>query len=76
MVDYAVAFILLIDMVARGLAARDPVPEGVGHHAQFVIRQGGEPVLQRIDLLNPAHEVLDLAVIGGAENLLGDAEHG
>ena len=66
---------LVQDLVQR-LTAREPVAEGVGHHPQLIVRQGGELAFQRVDLLNPAHEVLDLAVVGGAENLLGDAEHG
>ena len=66
----------LVQHLVEGFAACDPVTEGIGHHAQLVVRQGGELVLQRVDLLNPAHEILDLAVVGGAENLLGYAEHG
>ena len=65
-----------VQQLVQGFAAGDPVPERIGHHPQFVIRQGGELLLQGVDLLNPAHEVLDLAVVGGAENLLGNAEHG
>ena len=59
----------------QGIAVRQTILEGVGHHAQFVVGQGRELGLQRIDALGVVLEGLDLAVVGRAEKFLGEAEH-
>ena len=61
--------------LVQGLAVRQSVLEGVGHHPQFVVGQGREPGLQRIDPLSLVLKSLDLAVVGRTEKFLGEAEH-
>ena len=61
--------------LVQGFAVRQPIAEGVGHHPQFVVGQGGELGLQRIDALGVVLEGFDLAVVGRAEKFLGEAEH-
>ena len=61
--------------LVQGFAVRHPVTEGVGHHPQLVVGQGRELGLQRIDALGVVLEGLDLAVVGRAEEFLGEAEH-
>ncbi|MNE22762.1 hypothetical protein D3C80_1159870 [compost metagenome] len=65
----------VLDLV-QAVAGLDAVLEGLRHHAQFVVGEGLEPGFQGVDLLRLGLEGLDLAVVGGAEDFLGEAEHG
>ncbi|MNY08235.1 hypothetical protein D3C86_1410780 [compost metagenome] len=65
----------VLDLV-QAVAGLDPVLEGLRHHPQFVVREGLELGFQGVDLLRLGLEGLDLAVVGGAEDFLGEAEHG
>ena len=61
--------------LVQAFAALQPVLEGVRHHPQLVVGQGGELGLQHVDALGLVLESLDLAVVGRAEEFLGEAEH-
>ncbi len=65
----------LVHEVVEGLALGEAVAELLGFGPQLFIRQGGVLRLQRIDQQRARQVRLDLAVVGRAENLLGQAEH-
>jgi len=64
-----------VHQVVEGLPGGQPGLELVGLAAQLRLSEGGVFGLQRVDLRDPPHELLDLAVIGGAEEGFGEAEH-
>src|SRR5690606_19352400 len=66
----------LVLQLVQAFAGFDAIPEGLRHHAQFVVGEGLELGFEGVDLLDLAHEGLDLAVVGGTEKFLGEAEHG
>ncbi len=65
----------LVQQIVEGLALGEAVAEFLGLGAQLFVGQGHELRLQGVDRLGARHVRLDLAVVGRAENLLGQAEH-
>ncbi len=57
----------------EALAFRVAAAELVGLRAQLVVREGGDGRLQVVDGPDGAHHSLDLAVVGGPEDLFGDS---
>ena len=58
--------------IVQGLARFQPRLEGGGHGLELFVRHGLEARLQGVDLGHSAPERLDLALVGGAENLFGE----